>query len=115
VGTAAVGTDFRDVDVRTILADDEFDALFEGREHLWDLLCMSVSLYLSNATGLPIDFQIQRMTEANAAHDGPRQALGINAPPADRFAGGGDATRSSCTHGGSIHYRQADCPSEVSE
>lgn len=96
VGTAAVGSDYRDVDVRTILADDEFDALFLDRERLWDLVCMSVSLYLSNATGLPVDFQIQRMTEANAKHDGPRHALGINAAPADRFAGGGDATPDRC-------------------
>ena len=29
-------------------------------------------------TGLPIDFQIQRQSEANEKHDGPRSALGIH-------------------------------------
>lgn len=117
VGTAAVGPDFRDVDVRVILHDDDFDALFEEREPLWDLLCMSVSLYLSNATGLPVDFQVQRMTEANEKYDGPRQALGINAEPANRFAGGGDATPSRCPDCGTrpaVAGHRDDCRSAAS-
>ena len=83
VGSALERPDFRDVDVRAIMADEAFDKLFPGGESgtdsdaFWSLLCESVGAYLTQATGLPIDFQIQRMTEANAMHPGPgrRNAL----------------------------------------
>ena len=92
VGTAGEGGGaYRDVDVRTILDDDEFDRLFMGRQQLWELICLSVTAYLRDATGLPIDYQIQRMTEANEKFDGPRNPLGTRA--GNRFAGGGDATK----------------------
>lgn len=66
VGTAGVGGagSYRDVDVRLMLGDDEFAASCPTRER-WELLCLSVSAYLSSRTGgLPIDFQIQRKAEA---------------------------------------------------
>lgn len=92
VGSAGEGDGpYRDVDVRTILDDDEFDALFGDRQQLWELVCLSVSAYLRDATGLPIDFQIQRMTQANEKFDKPRNPLGTR--DGNRFAGGGDATR----------------------
>jgi hypothetical protein len=83
VGSVLERPDFRDVDVRAIMADEVFDRLFPGGESgmdsdaFWSLLCESVGAYLAQATGLPIDFQIQRMTEANAMHPGPgrRNAL----------------------------------------
>src|SRR5207248_742949 len=65
VGSASHRPDFRDVDVRLILADDEYDALFAGREGLWALLGRLGSTYLRQRTGLPVDFQVQRQTEAN--------------------------------------------------
>jgi hypothetical protein len=90
VGTAAESADYRDVDVRQILDDDTFDRLFAGREKLWGLICFAIGHWLRDVTGLPIDFQIQRQTEANARHSGIRSALGMNQ---SNYAGGGDATR----------------------
>lgn len=89
VGSATERADHRDVDVRCIAEDDVFDAIFGGRMMFWCLFCWAVSEWLSKATGLPIDFQVQRMTEANEKHDGQRHALGLRSRP---FAGGGDAT-----------------------
>ena len=40
VGSVEERADFRDVDVRTILDDDEFDALFGERPQLWALVCL---------------------------------------------------------------------------
>lgn len=91
VGTAGYGSTgkWRDVDVRAILADEEFDALFQNRSlEFWDLLCLSICGYLRERTGLPIDFQIQRQTEANAKHKKPRNPLGCRR----RYAAGGDGT-----------------------
>lgn len=97
VGSAARGKRWRDVDVRLILPDDEFDQLFP--QHLgpgpcdgkWALLCAAISELGKLRTGLPIDFQIQRATDANRLYPGIRHALGIavhprgydTAPPAE--------------------------------
>lgn len=90
VGSVRERPDWRDVDVRSILPDDEFDALFTEREFFWSLVCLAISVYLSRASGLPVDFQIQRQTEANEKHPGAgqRSALGFRAR---EYAGGGDA------------------------
>lgn len=90
VGTAQTGGEYRDVDVRTILEDEEFDRLFEGENgpRLWQLICVSVGAQLAQQTGLPIDYQIQRMSEANAKYDGPRNPIGRKR----RYAAWGDAT-----------------------
>ncbi|MEO3860914.1 hypothetical protein [Acrocarpospora sp. B8E8] len=83
VGSAAVGKTWRDVDVRLMLPDDEFDQLFPsyhspGRTHdRWSLLCAAISELGRIRTGLPIDFQFQRTTNANAAYPGVRHALGM--------------------------------------
>ena len=51
------------------------------------VLCLAISAYLSERTGLPIDFQIQSAREANERHGGkPRNPLGMGRI----FAGGGD-------------------------
>lgn len=71
VGSSLKRRDYRDVDVRCIMPDEGFAKLFPGigntvwRHPLWSLMCSSISLYLSRATELPIDFQIQSETEAN--------------------------------------------------
>ncbi len=83
VGSALVRRDYRDVDIRCILEDEHFDKLFPGAGRnpqfnaLWSLMCSAVALMLKQQTGLPIDFQIQRQTQANENFTGARSALGI--------------------------------------
>lgn len=84
VGSATERRDYRDVDVRVIMPDEEFDQRFPGAspvpmmDPLWSLLCASVSVWLGQASGLPVDFQIQRMSDANERyHDGVRIPLGV--------------------------------------
>ena len=83
VGSSMLCRDFRDVDVRCILDDEEFDRLFPdcpkntSLNAFWSLTCAAISEWLAKRTGLPIDFQIQRRTEANAENDGPRNCLGL--------------------------------------
>lgn len=89
VGTAAEAADYRDVDVRQILYDEDFDRLFAGYEKLWAFLSFVIGHWLRDVTGLPVDFQIQRQTEANAKHPKIRSALGMRQSV---YAGGGDAT-----------------------
>jgi hypothetical protein len=80
-----VRPDYRDVDVRAMLDDDEFDRLFAGciRDYSsvskWSVLSSAISLQLQQATGLPIDFQFQRRSDANAefGEEHKRNALGI--------------------------------------
>ncbi len=94
VGSSTEHADYRDVDLRLILDDDYFDHLFCGQEMLWSLICLTISKHPCAVTGLPVDFQIQRMTEANEKYPGGhRRPMGKRARP---FAGGGDATRFDC-------------------
>ena len=90
VGSVAETRDFRDVDIRVILDDDQFDDLFKGKPFIWSLFCLGVTELLSKTTGLSIDFQVQRMSEANERFkDKTRNPIGTKAR---LFAGGGDAT-----------------------
>lgn len=92
VGSAGIGSTgpYRDVDVRLMLSDEDFAATCPTQAR-WELLCLSVSAYLSERTGLPVDFQIQRTAEANERYgDKPRNPLGMGMGRI--FAGGGDAT-----------------------
>lgn len=96
VGSATERPDYRDVDVRMILDDATFDRLFADRE-LWALFCYNTARTLAADTGLPIDFQVQRMTEANDRHTGPRNPVGhwgshLPSWAGRDFAGLGDAT-----------------------
>lgn len=83
VGSSLVKRDYRDVDVRLILADEKFDHHFPDayrapRYHpLWSLMCSTISDWLARQSGLPVDFQIKRRTEANIQYPGQRQALGM--------------------------------------
>jgi hypothetical protein len=82
VGSALHGKQWRDVDVRLILADDEYAAMGLGNPKTpisngkWVSLCMAYSALGKHMTGLPIDFQIQQRTFANERHPGPRSAIG---------------------------------------
>ena len=83
VGSSLCGKQWRDVDVRLILSDEEYAALGLGdptqthRNGKWVSLCLAYSELGKALTGLPIDFQIQQRTHANAEYDGPRSALGL--------------------------------------
>lgn len=103
VGSSTERRDFRDVDLRLILPDDEFDYLFgtqlpneawhssgEFPGGLWGIVCLAIAQYLTDVSGLPIDFQIQRQSDANAKFDGIRNPMGYGKR---HFAGGGDATK----------------------
>lgn len=90
VGSAMNDADWRDVDVRLMLSDEEFDSLFAERPKLWGLLSRVITTYLQARTTLPIDFQIQRISEANEKHRKPRNPLGGRG--LELYAGGGDAT-----------------------
>lgn len=84
VGSATRGKNWRDVDIRVILMDEDYDRMFGKRrkpahqDKRWAFLCAAVSVLGERQTGLPIDFQIDRMTEANEQFpDGVRYPLGI--------------------------------------
>lgn len=90
VGSSMERPDWRDVDVRYILPDDEFKTLFPGADlhdggggstwefdPRWLLLTVSISDWLKKVTGLPVDFQFQPQTHANARHSKPRNAVGL--------------------------------------
>lgn len=91
VGSAISRPDWRDVDVRLILTDEDFVAEFPQTlkvsdwavaswEHdpKWILLSAGVAGHLCTASGLPVDFQFQPQTYANSRHSRPRSALGLN-------------------------------------
>lgn len=89
VGSAGFGdaAGYRDVDVRLMLDAEEFAAVCPTRER-WELLSLAVGSYLSERTGLKVDFQVQRTDLANDQFSGPRNPLGMGRI----FAGGGDGT-----------------------
>lgn len=80
VGTAAAQerVTYRDVDVRLIMDDEKYDALRAavGKDAVF-FLGLAIGEYLAARSGLPIDFQLQRRTEANAKHKGRRNSLGL--------------------------------------
>lgn len=77
VGSSLHRPNYRDVDVRCILVDSEFDQLTGYSSVRLKLLNVAMSEWLAARTGLPIDFQFQRMTDANKEFGGPRNALGM--------------------------------------
>lgn len=84
VGSCMTRADYRDVDVRLILDDEEFSRRFPGvnpddphRSRFWRLTCASMSLFIERHSGLPVDFQVQQQTYANREWPGRRSALGV--------------------------------------
>jgi len=73
VGSCLDRPDFRDVDIRCMLPDDQYKAM----EAFVEPLNAAVSEWFRQRTGLPVDFQFQDFTETNKKHDGKRSALGI--------------------------------------
>lgn len=74
---------WRDVDVRLILSDEEYERQGFGhpdRSHdngKWVAMVLAFSALGKAMTGLPIDFQIQQRTDANKRYKGIRSALGF--------------------------------------
>ena len=75
VGSSLTTKDYRDIDLRCILDDKEYDKIFTSSTRL-EFLNAVISDYLRNMTALPIDFQFQRMTNANKDHKGTRCSIG---------------------------------------
>lgn len=80
VGSSLTTKDWRDVDVRLILADDEFERRFgtvRSTEANSKLAAVTLAFCAlgREMTGLPIDFQIQPMSWANEKYPGNRSAL----------------------------------------
>lgn len=75
VGSVLQRPDFRDVDLRLILPDERFDAEWSDRVRV-RLMNRAISTWGQRETGLPIDFQIQRQTEANGKFSGMRNPMG---------------------------------------
>lgn len=79
VGTAGERGAYRDVDVRLILDDEKYALLHSvSGIDLIALLGLVIGNHLAGATGLPVDFQIQQQSAANAQHpDKSRNPLGL--------------------------------------
>lgn len=95
VGSSLIKRDYRDVDVRYIMADEHYDRLFpnstrnQGLNAFWTLTCAAISEWLAKRSGLPIDFQIQRQSDANEEYPCPehqRNHLGLFLAPSDMKA-----------------------------
>ena len=84
VGSSLERATWRDVDVRVILDDERYAAEGYGdpeRSHgnaKWIAMTLAFSALGRQLTGLPIDFQLQQQTHANAKNiGGKRSALGL--------------------------------------
>ena len=78
VGSASERGAYRDVDVRLMLLDEQYDRLEAALEPGgMAFLGMAIGEYLAARTGLNIDCQIQQVTAANARFGGPRNPLGL--------------------------------------
>lgn len=80
VGSSLKTKDWRDVDVRLILPDEEFEELFGCVQNIANKKLAAITLAFSalgkEMTGLPIDFQIQPQHWANSVYKTePRSAL----------------------------------------
>jgi len=79
VGSSLDRKDWRDVDVRLILPDDEFEERFGTVKNHANKKLAAITLAFcalgKEMTGLPIDFQIQPESHANEVYPGTRSAL----------------------------------------
>jgi hypothetical protein len=86
VGSSLHSKDYRDVDVRLLLPDEEFARLF-GRPESAEVNTKLAAYTLAFAalgqqmTGLPIDFQIQTLTHANSRYGGQIRSALIQVEP----------------------------------
>lgn len=85
VGSSLERADWRDVDLVMILDDEEFEREFPNAplhsaswelDPKWLVLTVSISKWLTEKSGVPVDFKFQPMTFANEHHQGPRNSIG---------------------------------------
>ena len=76
VGSVLTSPDWRDVDIRIMLDDDVYDRLTTLISP--HMLNLAISTWGQKVTGLPIDFQIQKVTEANEEFEGRRHPIGMS-------------------------------------
>jgi|WetSurMetagenome_2_1015567.scaffolds.fasta_scaffold419830_2 hypothetical protein len=86
VGSSLKTKQWRDIDVRLILSDEDYEKWGFGaptEAHInskWVALCLAFSALGKSMTGLPVDFQIQQSSFAHSkfpSPEHPRSALGI--------------------------------------
>jgi len=98
VGSSLHSKDWRDVDVRLILPDEEFARLFgipQSAEVNTKLAAFTLAFCALGAqmTGLPIDFQIQPQSHANGRYGGQVRSALVQLDPEFRDVPTGVATR----------------------
>ena len=97
VGSALTARTPHDIDVRLVLTGKDYERWCGGYGEAhpgtpWASLSLAYSALARQTTGLPVDFQIQRMTDANREHsDDERQPLGMfhDMRPHEPYPGGG--------------------------
>ncbi len=107
---------WRDVDVRLILPDEEYERMELGdpdRPHInrrWCSLVRAWSTFGQVLTGLPIDFQIQQRSYANAKFSGKRSALFCVYEAVEAAPRSEGETPDSCPHCGSrnVHLMELE-------
>jgi hypothetical protein len=79
VGSVLTSPDYRDIDIRLVLPDDEFDALTGGSHARHMLLNVAFTDLIARAANAPasIDFQFQAASDAEAFEGQPRNPLGV--------------------------------------
>lgn len=86
VGSALTRKDWRDVDVRHIISDDEFTRRFGefvepyDQNHFLRAFNLGISEWMRARCNLPVDYQVQPITKANEKYPSPgnpRNSLGL--------------------------------------
>lgn len=86
VGSAGTRKDWRDVDVRQIISDDEFQERFGefvepyDRNKFLRAFNIGVSAAMRSYCNLPVDYQVQPITKANELYPSPenrRNSIGL--------------------------------------
>ncbi len=89
VGSATRGKGWRDVDVVVMIDDERWESMFGSHwvdcNWRWASMCTAFSSLGKMMTGLPIDFKIQPIRQANERHKGPRLAIGMRLAQPETF------------------------------
>lgn len=91
VGSCLEKKDYRDVDLRCVMDDALFEEMFPKDETgvlrpRWQVMCLALSAWLRSMTGLPIDFQFQKISVANERFKKEKRV------PLGQYCFAGDAT-----------------------